>query len=110
MPDTDQPVYYTLPDGTKVSNDPRFFEQLEKEKAEASLEIPKEEVTLSETPAPKGSDSSEVATSDGLDELTSEQLKVRLVELRAAGVSVNTTGITRKAELVEAIRKALAAN
>jgi hypothetical protein len=83
MPDSHEPVFYLLPDGTKVSNDPRFV-------AEESSE----EIDLN-------------SPSDGLDDLTADQLKGKLAELQAAGVEVDTSGVKKKADLVARIRAAL---
>lgn len=86
MADTDSPVYYLLPDGTKVSNDPRFLAQAQDK-----------EIDLS---------SSSAETGDGLDKLTGEELKAKLAELTAAGVEVDTKGVKTKADLVARIRAA----
>lgn len=83
MPDSHEPVFYLLPDGTKVSNDPRFVDE------ELS-----EEIDLN-------------SPSDGLDDLTADQLKGKLAELQAAGVEVDTSGVKKKADLVARIRAAL---
>lgn len=85
MPDSTEPVFYFLPDGTKVSNDPRFIEESAKEPEEIDLNSP----------------------SDGLDDLTADQLKGKLAELQAAGVEVDTSGVKKKADLVARIRAAL---
>lgn len=85
MPDSTEPVFYFLPDGTKVSNDPRFIEESAKEPDDIDLD----------------------SHTDGLDDLTAEQLKAKLAELQAAGVEVDTTGVKKKADLVARIRAAL---
>jgi len=105
MPDTSSPVFFLLPDGTKVSNDPRFT---------PDADTPEDVVQGQPSPH------AEIATSvdliqgsvqpdnqpKSLDEMTAEELKLELARLKDAGVEVNTLGVKKKADLVAAIKAA----
>lgn len=116
MPDTDDLEYvvFLLPDGTEVSNDPRwktkqFKDQIERQNAslkaqadyaaKAQAERFAKEAGLAEED-PKEEDEAD-GPSDGFDDLTVPELKQeaeeRDIDLRAAGVK-------KKSELVELLR------
>lgn len=136
--ESDKPVYFNLGDtGEKVSNDPRYFDEQYREKMLAEMENTGRATRHDSEVAAELGTGNPVGTMDGQqaqqpampvrivqdnaggnekDELlekdesdmTAQELKDHVAELREAGVEVDTSGITKKSELVKAVKKAKA--
>lgn len=134
--ESDKPVYFNLGDtGEKVSNDPRYFDAQYMEKALKEIEntgratrnedelaaelgtgspvgsMTGAEVAPPATPVRLVQDQAPATQEDELLEkdeadMSVQELKAHVKELEAAGVEVDTAGITKKSELVKAVKKA----
>ena len=112
MPDsTDQTVFFLMPDGQKVSNDPRYFDEEYRAKllesmnntgnaVEVEFADPAAQAEVEETQGASTEDN------DDLKSMTGAQLKDHVKTLRDNGVEVDVTGVKTKADLVKAIEAA----
>lgn len=109
MGDTKEPVVFLLPDGTEISNDPRHADakmraQLEQQMATFYPNSGNTRVILDD----EAEDEESEDEGDGLEYLTADELKAHVQELKDQGIEVNTAGVKKKSELVDAIRAAQA--
>lgn len=112
MPDSDtQTVFFLMPDGQKVSNDPRHFHEEYRAKMLESMSNTGNAVEV-EFIDPASQAGVEEASTDGneapvdLESMTGAQLKDYVKALRDNGVEVDVTGVKTKADLVKAIEAA----
>jgi len=114
MPDNDEVVYFLMPDGTEVSNDPRYHDEKYREHLLAQMENTGNavEVRLAGTNEDEddldeedGDETQEIErlSAEALHELTKEQLSAYAKSLKAAGVDFSTRGIKTKEDLINAI-------
>lgn len=114
MPDNDKAVIFLLPDGTKVSNDPRHHEEKLMEKllakqaysGHAMPDVKPDNVETSDSDAPPLGENE--PQEKALDDMTGKELKAKVTQLSEQGIQVDMTGIKLKSELVNAIQKAMA--
>lgn len=132
LTDEDKPVFFLLPDGTEVSNDPRYFNEKLQEQILANQEnighatVSDDEAhrqlgtggarssatgadlaDANRLPAP-GSQPADEDLSKGVEDMTVPELKEHVEMLRSKGVEVDTTDVTKKSQLVAAIQAARA--
>ena len=106
MPDSNnKTVVFLLPNGEEVSNDPRFMDEKyrehllsQTENTGNAVDVKFIETEFNQEP----SDPSEDRDID-LEEMTIDQLKNHIKELRANGVLVDTKGVKTRTDLIEAI-------
>jgi hypothetical protein len=128
-PSTDEPVVFLMPDGTEVSNDPRFFQkEMQKQLAEQQKhvrtateagpdankppvpdEVGKSTVMGNGEATPLTDPSAESVTDpvelpENFEELKGDELKALAKSLKSRGVEISTTGVRKTDELREAIR------
>lgn len=111
MGDTKEPVVFLLPDGTEISNDPRHADakmraQLEQQMATFYPNSGNTRVILDDEA--EDEESEDEGEDDGLEDLTADELKAHVQDLKDRGIEVNTAGVKKKSELVDAIRAAQA--
>lgn len=130
MSDDNSPVVYLMPDGTEVSNDPRFFQNQMQEQLAAQqvhvreateagpnanvAPVPDEvgkstimgngEATPLLSSSSDSSDSAEVELPANFDELKGKELQALAKDLRSKGVEIDTAGVTKVGDLRNAIR------
>lgn len=126
--ETDEPVYFKLGDtGEEVSNDPRYHEAkyMENvlEKIENTGKATRDEADLHRelgTGSPvaphtgrdveglgdEDDDDNDELLEQSVDDMSVKELKEHVAALREAGVEVDTEGVTKKSELVKAIKAA----
>lgn len=90
MSDENGPVIFLMPDGTEVSNDPRFFQMRMSEQVAAS--------------SPSSLSDTEVSLPSNFDELKGKDLQALAKDLQSKGVDIDTAGVTKVGDLREAIR------
>ena len=94
MGDTEKPVAFILGDsGEEASNDPRWLAQKMKEQIEAQS---------------VATDTLAGAADKSLEKMSVDELKSKVKELEAEGISVDTKGVKKKSELVARIQVAMA--
>ena len=110
MPDEPNPVFFLMPDGTEISDDPRWREQqfrkrIDSEQAElkASVEKAAREQLLSDQAStltlPEEAEEISGKRSP-LDDMTVEQLKAEALEL-----DLDISGIKKKSELIALLKE-----
>jgi len=125
----DEPVVFEMPDGTKISNDPRWLADQNQMVSDAAARAARLATETSNRSTPgtvdnpgDGSDvtgpsqspddlqlqaDSPVTLPDNFEEMKGQELKDLKTSLEAQGVEVDTTGVKKVGELREAISKAV---
>lgn len=110
MPDEEKAVVFLMPDGQEASNDPRYLNEKLMEQFLATRENTGNAVDTKPFIEPEfnrdSDDDTPAEVELDIEEMTVEQLKARVKELREAGVDVDTNGVRTKSELVAAIQAA----
>lgn len=130
MSDDNEPVVFLMPDGTEVSNDPRFFQrEMVKQLAEQQAHVRTATETRSEAgPVPlhtgggtvlgngeatpvsrddlvdEEAAGNDVSLPDNFEELKGKELQSLARDLKSKGVEIDTAGVTKVGDLREAIR------
>lgn len=113
MPDSKDIVTFLTPTGEEISNDPRYHQEKMRQQVEAQMQVQEVEQPAQVPPQPNPDDmTSEEDTDednedneddDGLESMSGNELKAV-----AAEEDVDTKGLTKKSELIAAIREARA--
>lgn len=99
MPDN-KPVVFLMPDGTEVSNDPRFFESQMAKQIAGQQGIPADTGQTSSS-----ADDEPVELPENFEELKGAELKALAKDLKSKGVEIATAGVTTVVGLREAIQE-----
>jgi hypothetical protein len=110
MAQSKDPVVFLLPNGTEVSNDPRYYQEKMRQQIINQNQARVMDASGENTGTSVDDDDSIDMDEDAkpLEEMSSAELKAEVARLKAEGVEVDTSGVKNKKTLVERIQAATA--